>query len=64
MRLDSHLEPDVKTLDEYHKRKNSDLIQLSIAISLKRIADCMDGTTAGVDISESMSQGRPNAFRF
>jgi hypothetical protein len=39
-------------------------IQLSIAISLKRIADALDGTAAGVDISESLCGGRPDKFRY
>lgn len=30
-------------------------IQLSIAISLKRIADALDGTSLGVDISEGLA---------
>ncbi len=29
-------------------------VRLSVAISLKRIADAIDGTTLGVDISESL----------
>lgn len=30
-------------------------VSLSIAISLKRLADAMDGTAMGVDISDSIS---------
>jgi hypothetical protein len=30
-------------------------IQLSIAISLKRIADSLDGTALGVDVSEGLA---------
>lgn len=30
-------------------------VQLSIAISLKRIADALDGTTMGVDVSEGLA---------
>lgn len=30
-------------------------VRLSIAISLKRIADALDGTTLGVDISDSIA---------
>lgn len=30
-------------------------VPLSIAISVKRIADALDGTTMGVDISESIA---------
>ncbi|MEJ7831275.1 MAG: hypothetical protein WKF79_00030 [Nocardioides sp.] len=33
----------------------------SIAISLKRIADCLDGTAMGVDVSESLA-GLAHAF--
>lgn len=39
------------------------IAEVSLAISLKRIAEALDGTTAGVDISESLCGGRPNQFR-
>lgn len=33
----------------------SDTIRFSIAISLKRIADALDGTTLGVDMTRSLA---------
>lgn len=37
---------------------NPTTIQLSIAISLKRIADVLDGTAAGLCVSETLLGGR------
>jgi hypothetical protein len=48
------LEPSVAD-----KLIRQEVVLASIAISLKRIADSMDGTAAGVDISESLCGARP-----
>lgn len=52
----SKLEPDIAPID-------IGAAAASIAISLKRIADALDGTSAGVNISESLCGGRPDQFR-
>lgn len=55
----NRLEPDAKAVAKADPRiALSVLAELSSAISLKRIADALDGTAAGVDISESLCRRR------
>lgn len=51
------LEPSVQAMVDKHQLipTLADLIPLSTAISAKRIADALDGTALGVDISESLA---------
>lgn len=59
--FDGQFEPPVEVMAKrnpaipFHQ-----LAQASAAISLKRIADALDGTTAGVDISDSLCGGVRN----
>lgn len=48
--LMERLEPEAAALGV-----GEDRVAASVAISLKRIADCLDGTAMGVDVSESLT---------
>lgn len=47
--LDGKLEPEAK-----HETSRHDAALLSIAVSLKRIADTMDGTASGVCVTNTI----------
>ena len=54
--LEGRLEPEASSASS-----PQEAAALSLAISMKRIADCLDGTALGVDVSGSVSS--PMAWR-